>query len=220
MSACETPRPSSLETLKQMASDGVQNAPGFYSLVAPNRSELGSLPEKYCRRACRAWPVTRRRSTTATAGTIIRFSFKRWVELIETRFAKIAAEPKSTTPSDFHRAQCAGPPWRTRSPYVEQLQTTARLIAEKLGQQQLVTRLSKPQRQTGRSLARTRHRRRDPQSRRRGLHRCRRRAHRLCLRPCRSSLRSRYRSEENRRQIRHQSTARAAVPMIIRLLSG
>jgi ferrochelatase len=54
-----------------------------------------------------------------------------WVELIRAAFEKSAAAPHETIPLIF-TAHSLPTPMAARSPYVEQLKTTARLIAEKL----------------------------------------------------------------------------------------
>ena len=68
--------PFFVDTVKQMASDGIQNALGFHPLVAPHRSELGALSEKYRRRPGGDRCRRARRSIIAMAGTTIRCSFK------------------------------------------------------------------------------------------------------------------------------------------------
>ena len=120
------------ETLKRMASDGVTRALGFIlsshrteasweryqKNIADARAELGGeAPEiEYCD----GWhdhPLF----------------IQTWVELIDAAYAKIVAERKNSTPLIF-TAHSVPAAMAARSPYVDQLQTTARMIAEKLGQ--------------------------------------------------------------------------------------
>src|SRR5438093_12930566 len=60
------------------------------------------------------------------------FFIQAWVELIQARFAEIPSYRQQTTPLVFtvHSIPVA---MADRSPYVEQFQITARLIAERLG---------------------------------------------------------------------------------------
>lgn len=120
------------ETLKRMADDGVKSSLGFIlsshqseaswdryiKNIADARAELrGAAPEvDYCP----GWhdhPLF----------------IQTWVELIQASLARISDQQRPATRLIFtaHSLPIA---MAARSPYVEQLQTTARLIAEKLGQ--------------------------------------------------------------------------------------
>jgi protoporphyrin/coproporphyrin ferrochelatase len=124
--------PFFVETLKRMAGDGVTRALGFIlsshrteasweryqKNIADARAELGGeAPEiEYCG----GWhdhPLF----------------IQTWVELINAAYAKLVAERKNSTPLIF-TAHSLPAAMAARSPYVDQLQTTARMIAEKLGQ--------------------------------------------------------------------------------------
>jgi protoporphyrin/coproporphyrin ferrochelatase len=124
-------KPFFVETLKQMARDGVKRALGlilsphqteaswerYHKNIADARDELGgNAPAIDC---CAGWhdhPLF----------------IQCWVELIQTSFAKIPHEGRETTPLIFS-AHSVPVAMAARSPYVEQLKTSARLIAERLG---------------------------------------------------------------------------------------
>ena len=120
------------ETLKQMSHDGVKNALGFILSaqqneaswqryqrdVADARAELGGhTPEvDYCD----GWHAHR-------------LFIQTWAELIRTSFAQLR-NGKDEMALIF-TAHSLPVPMAARSPYVAQLQTAARLIAESLGHQ-------------------------------------------------------------------------------------
>jgi ferrochelatase len=121
------------DTLKQMTADGIKRALGFIlsshrteasweryqKNIADARAELGSgAPEvDYCS----GWhdhPLF----------------VQSWVELIQAAMTKIDAANRPSTPLIF-TAHSLPTAMAARSPYIEQLQTSAHLIAEKLGWQ-------------------------------------------------------------------------------------
>jgi ferrochelatase len=127
-------RPFLTETLERMNRDGIERVLGFIlsahrteaswerymKNVADARNELGiKAPEiNYC------------------AGWHNHPLFVRvWVEQIQTSFAQVPHARRQTTPLVF-TAHSVPVEMAARSPYVEQLRTTARLIVEELGQKQ------------------------------------------------------------------------------------
>jgi len=123
--------PLFVETLKRMAEQGVKRALGvilsshrseaswerYQKNIADARTELGaSAPEiDYCE----GWhdhPLF----------------IQTWVDLIAASFANLATERRSAAPLIF-TAHSLPAAMAARSPYVQQLETTAKLIAEKLG---------------------------------------------------------------------------------------
>jgi ferrochelatase len=118
------------ETLAQMAHDGAKRALGF--ILSSHRTEASW--ERYQKNIADA-----RVELGDNAPTIDYCDgwhdhplfIRCWVELIEAAFAKLAPEKKESTPVIFtaHSLPLA---MAARSPYVEQLGTSARLIAEKL----------------------------------------------------------------------------------------
>ena len=110
-----------------------------------------------------------------------------WAELIQASFADIPVHQRLSTDLVF-TAHSLPTAMAARSPYVEQLETSARLVAAKLGHERwsiaYQSRSGKPtdpwlEPDIGdaiRKLAAA------------GLQRSRRRAHRLCLRSCRGAL--------------------------------
>ena len=121
-------------TLKQMADEGAKQALGFIlsshkteaswdryqKNISDARAELGlEAPEiSYCE-GWHAHPLF----------------IQSWAELIEVRLAKISAAKRQTTPLIF-TAHSLPAAMAAQSPYIEQLETTARLIAAKLGHEQ------------------------------------------------------------------------------------
>jgi len=121
------------ETLKQMADDGVKRALGF--ILSSHRSEASW--ERYQKNIADA------RADLGAGAPEVDYCdgwhdhplfVQSWVELIQTAMTKIDAAIRPTAPLIFtgHSLPTATV---ARSPYVEQLQTSARLIAETLGQQ-------------------------------------------------------------------------------------
>jgi ferrochelatase len=118
------------ETLAQMANDGTKRALGF--ILSSHRTEASW--ERYQKNIADA------RVELGDNAPAIDYCdgwhdhplfIRCWVELIEAAFAKLAPEKKESTPVIFtaHSLPLA---MAARSPYVEQLGTSARLIAEKL----------------------------------------------------------------------------------------
>jgi ferrochelatase len=123
-------RPFFTETLRRMADDGVKRALGFIlsahqteaswdryqKNIADARAELGTkAPQVYY---CDGWhdhPLF----------------IQTWAEIIQGTLAKIATEKRQTTPLIF-TAHSLPIPMAARSPYVEEVTNTARLIAERL----------------------------------------------------------------------------------------
>jgi ferrochelatase len=119
------------ETLEQMANDGVKNALGF--ILSSHRSEASW--ERYQRN------IEDARAELSQDAPAIDYCggwhdhplfIQTWVELIDAACAKIAAELKSSTPLIFtsHSLPAA---MAARSPYVDQLHASARMIAKSLG---------------------------------------------------------------------------------------
>ena len=119
------------ETLKQMANDRVQNALGF--ILSSHRSEASW--ERYQKNIADA-----RAELGAEAPEIDYCDgwhdhplfIQTWAELIETAHAKIAAKQKNSTSLIF-TAHSLPTAMAARSPYADQLHTSAQMIAEKLG---------------------------------------------------------------------------------------
>lgn len=123
--------PFFVETLKQMAGDAVNRVLGFilsshqteasweryHKNIADARDELGGNAPAID--YCGGWhdhPLF----------------IQCWVELIQATFARIPHEGRETTPLIFS-AHSVPVAMAARSPYVEQLETSARLIAERSG---------------------------------------------------------------------------------------
>jgi protoporphyrin/coproporphyrin ferrochelatase len=122
--------PFFVETLERMRSAGVQRVLGFIlsshrteaswdryqKNVADAQAEIAGAPEiDYCP----GWhdhPLF----------------VQTWVELLDAAFGKVAAERRESMPLIF-TAHSLPAAMAARSPYVEQLNTSARMIAEKLG---------------------------------------------------------------------------------------
>jgi ferrochelatase len=121
------------ETLKRMADEGVERALGFIlsshrteasweryqKNIADARAEFGGPPPSVG--YCDGWhdhPLF----------------VQCWTELIQACSADFRAARRNSTPLIF-TAHSLPAPMAARSPYVEQFQTSARLIAEKLGHQ-------------------------------------------------------------------------------------
>jgi len=124
--------PFFIETLEQMANDGVTRALGF--ILSPHRTEASW--ERYQKNIADA------RAELDGNAPVIDYCdgwhdhalfVQSWVELIEAAFAKIAPERRNATPLIL-TAHSLPAPMAARSPYVEQLNTSARLIAGKRSQ--------------------------------------------------------------------------------------
>jgi protoporphyrin/coproporphyrin ferrochelatase len=122
--------PFFVETLKQMASEGVNRALGF--ILSPHQTEA-------------SWARYHRNITDARAelgGNAPAIDYcggwhdhplfiQCWAELIQTTFARISHEGTETTPLIFS-AHSVPAAMAAQSSYVEELETSARLIAENL----------------------------------------------------------------------------------------
>lgn len=120
------------ETLKQMADDGVKHALGF--ILSSHRNEASW--ERYQKNIADA------RADLGAGAPEVDYCggwhdhplfIQSWVELIQAAMTKIDTASRSTTPLIF-TAHSLPTAMAARSPYVEQLQMSARLIADKLGQ--------------------------------------------------------------------------------------
>jgi ferrochelatase len=119
------------ETLEQMASDGVQNALGL--ILSSHRTEASW--ERYQRN------IEDARTELGQDAPAIDYCggwhdhplfIQTWVELIDAAYAKIAVERKNSTPLIF-TAHSLPAAMAARSPYVDQLHASARMIAKSLG---------------------------------------------------------------------------------------
>ena len=122
--------PFFVDTLKQMASDGFQNALGF--ILSSHRTEASW--ERYQKNIADA------RAEIGVGAPAVDYCngwhdhplfVQTWVELIDAAFAKIDPARRELTPLIF-TAHSLPTAMAARSPYVEQLETSARLIAERL----------------------------------------------------------------------------------------
>jgi ferrochelatase len=118
------------ETLKRMADEGVRRAVGF--ILSSHRTEASW--ERYQKNIAdaRAEFGARAPAVDYCDGWHDHPLFIQcWTELIQACSADFAAARRNSTPLIF-AAHSLPAPMAAHSPYVEQLQTTARLIAEKL----------------------------------------------------------------------------------------
>jgi protoporphyrin/coproporphyrin ferrochelatase len=123
--------PFFVETLKRMARDGIRRALGF--ILSSHKTEASW--ERYQKNIADA------RAELAGNAPTIDFCdgwydhplfVQSWVELIEPALSKIAFSQRGSTPLVF-TAHSLPVPMAAQSPYVQQLETSARLIADKLG---------------------------------------------------------------------------------------
>ena len=123
--------PFFVDALKQMASNGTLNALGF--ILSSHRSEASW--ERYQQNIADA------RAALAGNAPDINFSdgwhdhplfIQSWAELIEPAFTKMSSSQRESTPLIF-TAHSLPIPMAARSPYVQQLETSARLVADTLG---------------------------------------------------------------------------------------
>jgi protoporphyrin/coproporphyrin ferrochelatase len=121
------------ETLKQMADGGVKRALGF--ILSSHRSEASW--ERYQKNIADA------RAELGAGAPEVDYCdgwhdhplfVQCWVELIQAAMTKVETASRPATPVIF-TAHSLPTAMAARSPYVQQLQTSARLIAEKLGRQ-------------------------------------------------------------------------------------
>jgi ferrochelatase len=124
-------RPFFVETLKQMHDDGVRRTLGF--ILSSHRTEASW--ERYQKNIANA------RAELGDHAPEVGYCggwhdhplfIRSWVELIQSAFAALPTVDQQAIPLVFS-AHSLPAPMAARSPYVEQLQTSARLIAEKLG---------------------------------------------------------------------------------------
>lgn len=123
--------PFLVDTLRQMAGDGVQRALGL--ILSSHRTEASW--DRYQKNVADARLAVGRDAPEIDycAGWHDHPLFiQTWCELIEASFAGITREQRSATPLVF-TAHSVPVPMANRSPYVEQLEITARSVAEKIG---------------------------------------------------------------------------------------
>lgn len=125
--------PFFVETLKQMATDGIKHAVGF--ILSSHRTEASW--ERYQKNIADA------HAELGAGAPEVDYCdgwhdhplfVQTWVELIQTAVTKIDTSSQPSTPLLF-TAHSLPTEMAARSPYVEQLHTSARMIADKLGQQ-------------------------------------------------------------------------------------
>jgi ferrochelatase len=124
-------KPFFAETLKQMADDGIQRALGF--ILSSHQSEASW--DRYQKNVADA------RAQLGFAAPEVDYGagfcdhplfIQTWVELIQASFAEIPERERPNTHVIF-TAHSLPVAMTSGSPYVEQLETTARLIAARLG---------------------------------------------------------------------------------------
>jgi ferrochelatase len=121
------------ETLKQMTSDGVRKALGF--ILSSHRTEASW--DRYQKNIADARAELRSDAPTfefCDGWHDHRLFIQCWAELIEAAFTTIVPDRRSSTPLIF-TAHSLPTAMAARSPYVKQLNASARLIADKLGRQ-------------------------------------------------------------------------------------
>jgi ferrochelatase len=123
--------PFFVETLNRMAQEGVKRALGF--ILSPHRTEASW--ERYQTNIADA------RAEHGAGAPEVDYCeswhdhplfIRTWVNLIAAAFAKIPSAERGATPLIF-TAHSVPTAMATRSPYIQQLETTANLIAGKLG---------------------------------------------------------------------------------------
>jgi protoporphyrin/coproporphyrin ferrochelatase len=119
------------ETLERMDRDGVKNSVGF--ILSSHRTEASW--ERYQK------TIADTRVELGGKAPLVDYCvgwhdhplfIQTWVELIGAALTKIAGDRRNSLPLLF-TAHSLPVPMAARSPYVEQLETSARLIAERLG---------------------------------------------------------------------------------------
>ena len=119
------------ETLKQMADEGAKRGLGF--ILSSHKTEASW--DRYQKN------ISDAKAELAPNAPEINYCdgwhdhplfIQTWAELIKASFARISAATRQTTPLIF-TAHSLPVPMAAQSPYVEQLETTARLIVAKLG---------------------------------------------------------------------------------------
>jgi protoporphyrin/coproporphyrin ferrochelatase len=123
--------PFLVNTLRQMAADGVQRAVGF--ILTSHQTEASW--DRYQKNTADARLEIGRDAPEIAycAGWHDHPLFiQSWAELIQASFAGFPGEHHPASPLIF-TAHSVPIPMANRSPYVEQLKTTARLVADKIG---------------------------------------------------------------------------------------
>jgi protoporphyrin/coproporphyrin ferrochelatase len=124
--------PFFVDTLKRMASEGAKNALGF--ILSSHRTEASW--ERYQKN------IDDARAKLGSNAPAVDYCegwhdhplfIQTWVDLIEGAYAKIAPDRRTSTPLLF-TAHSLPSAMAARSPYVDQLNTSARMIAAKLRQ--------------------------------------------------------------------------------------
>lgn len=119
------------ETLKRMADDGVKNTLGF--ILSSHRTEASW--ERYQKNIADA------RAEVGSNAPAVDYCdgwhdhplfIQSWVELIESAFTQIVQDRRSSTPLIF-TAHSLPTAMAARSPYVEQINASVKMIADKLG---------------------------------------------------------------------------------------
>jgi protoporphyrin/coproporphyrin ferrochelatase len=118
------------ETLERMERDGVKNSVGF--ILSSHRTEASwERYQKNIADACSELDSNAPTIDYCDGWHDHPLFVQTWSELIGAAFAEIAADRRDSTPLIF-TAHSLPAPMATRSPYVEQLETSARLIAERI----------------------------------------------------------------------------------------
>ena len=119
------------ETLTQMADDGVKNALGF--ILSSHRTEASW--QRYQRNIEEAYAELGGKAPTVDYCDPWHdhpFFIQCWVELIDDAYAKLPPDRKNSAPLIFS-AHSLPKAMADRSPYVDDLHTSARMVANKLG---------------------------------------------------------------------------------------
>jgi ferrochelatase len=123
--------PFFIETLRQMANDGITRALGF--ILSPHRTEASW--ERYQKNIADA------RAELDGNAPVVDYCggwhdhplfIQTWTELIEAAFAKLPSAQRDTAPLIF-TAHSLPVPMAARSPYVEQLTASTRMTSGRLG---------------------------------------------------------------------------------------
>lgn len=125
--------PFFVDTLKRMAKDGIEGALGF--ILSSHRTEASW--ERYKKN------IEDARAELSGAAPAVDYCggwhdhplfIQSWAELIENAYAKISIDRRNSAPLIF-TAHSLPVAMAARSPYIDQLNASARMIAEKLGRQ-------------------------------------------------------------------------------------
>jgi len=124
--------PFFIDTLKRMAGDGVKSAVGF--ILTSHQSEASWERYKKNIEAARAELGAKAPAVDYCESWHDHPLFvQAWLDLIQRAYGELAPERRSSTPLIF-TAHSLPTAMAARSPYVAQLKTSARMIADKLGQ--------------------------------------------------------------------------------------